>query len=110
VYGADQAKRGEGQYQLDCSTCHGVTLTGSESGSALIGSDFIADWAGKSMADLFEYTRSGMPKDSPGRLSRQQYAAVIAYILSANKYPAGEKELSSDAESLQQIKFEAPRD
>jgi quinoprotein glucose dehydrogenase len=109
VYNAGQAKRGEEQYQLDCSTCHGVMLTGGESGSALIGSDFIADWAGKTMADLFEYTQGGMPKDSPGRLSRQQYANLIAYILSANQFPAGEQELKSDAESLRQIRFEAPQ-
>jgi mono/diheme cytochrome c family protein len=108
IYTIQQAKRGEDQYQLDCSSCHGATLSGGESGSALIGTDFISDWTGKTVADLFEYTRTAMPKDSPGRLSRQQYADVIAFILSENKFPAGESELKADPEMLQPIRFEAP--
>jgi mono/diheme cytochrome c family protein len=107
IYTTQQAKRGEDQYQLDCSSCHGAMLTGGDTGSPLIGNDFVSEWAGRSVADVFEYTRTQMPKDSPGRLSRQQYADVIAYILSANNFPAGDSELKSDAESLQQIKFES---
>jgi mono/diheme cytochrome c family protein len=109
VYTTQQAKRGEDQYQLDCSSCHGAMLTGGDTGSPLIGSDFVSKWAGRSIADLFEYTRNQMPKDSPGRLSRQQYADVLTYILSANKYPAGDSELKSDADSLQKIEFETPQ-
>jgi quinoprotein glucose dehydrogenase len=108
AYTAEQAKRGENQYQQDCSSCHGATLEGSEAGTALIGTDFIGNWTGKTVADLFDYVRSKMPKDSPGRLSRQEYADVIAYILGANLYPEGRQELKSDAETLQQIRIEAP--
>ena len=109
VYTTEQAKRGEDQYQLNCSSCHGAELTGGDTGSPLLGSDFVSNWAGRTIADLFEYTRNQMPKDSPGRLSRQQYADVLTYILSANKYPAGESELKSDADSLQETRFETPQ-
>ena len=109
VYTTQQAKRGEDQYQLDCSSCHGAMLTGGDTGPPLLGGDFVSNWAGRTIADLFEYTRNQMPKDSPGRLSRQQYADVLTYILSANKYPAGNSELKSDADSLPKIRFEAPQ-
>ena len=48
-----------------------------------------------------------MPADQPGHLSREQNAALLAYILSANKFPAGAAELSTDANLLRQIRFEA---
>jgi mono/diheme cytochrome c family protein len=105
VYTETQAKRGMDVYDQECVTCHGPNLTGGESGPALVGSDFIANWSDKSVGDLFERTRIDMPKDSPGRLSRQQYADVIAYILSANKYPAGDGELEHDTATLQKIRW-----
>ena len=44
-----------------------------------------------------------MPQDSPGRLSRQQYADIVARILNANEFPAGESELGTDVAVLKQI-------
>ena len=34
-----------------------------------------------------------MPSDDPGNLSTRQYADVVAYILSFNEFPVGQKEL-----------------
>ena len=34
-----------------------------------------------------------MPSEDPGNLSRRQYADLVAYVLSANEFPGGEKEL-----------------
>ena len=48
-----------------------------------------------------------MPFDSPGSLTPEQYADVIAYMLSANKYPAGDKELAHEVAPLQQIQIVA---
>ena len=47
-----------------------------------------------------------MPADAPGSLSNQDTGDVIAYVLKLNKYPAGEKELSTDMSALGQVKIE----
>ncbi len=45
------------------------------------------------MGDMLERTKTSMPMSKPGSLSRQQIADVLAFVLSANKFPAGEVEL-----------------
>jgi hypothetical protein len=50
-----------------------------------------------------------MPFDSPGKLTAEQYADVIAYIFSANKFPAGDKELAHDTAPLQTIQLDAKK-
>ena len=44
-----------------------------------------------------------MPSDGPGKLSRRQCTDMIAYLLSANGFPAGESDLDSDAAVLHEI-------
>ncbi|HEX3704514.1 MAG TPA: cytochrome c [Vicinamibacterales bacterium] len=109
VYTPDQAKRGEQLYGQFCASCHGPALTGGEMAPALTGGDFATDWIGLTLNDLFERMRVSMPQDQPGALSRQQNADVLAFMLSAGKYPAGKTELPKEAEVLKTIKFEAPK-
>ena len=45
----------------------------------------------------------GVPRPHPGGLTPEQYGDVLAYVLSVNKYPAGDKELAHDTGPLQQI-------
>jgi hypothetical protein len=47
-----------------------------------------------------------MPFDSPGKLTSEQYADLIAYILGANKFPPGDKELAHDSGPLAQIQID----
>jgi hypothetical protein len=61
------------------------------------------------VGDLFERIRTTMPLDNPGRLSRQQNADVIAFVLKANGWPAGATELASDAGTLRQIRIASVR-
>jgi len=105
VYTQAQQKRGEAIYTRECSTCHGETLKGGEGSPALVGADFNASWDGKSMADLFDKIRSTMPAppEQPGKLTVQQDADVVAYILSANSFPAGPTELPTETEALKHI-------
>ena len=49
-----------------------------------------------------------MPQEAPASLSREQYADILAYILHMNGYPAGEKELSEQSESLNAISLVPP--
>ena len=109
VYTADQAKRGQAVFNDACSKCHLEDLSGGATSPPLKGDDFLSGWKGKSLGALFDEVRMTMPFDSPGSLTPAQYADVVAYILSANKFPAGDKDLEKDAAPLQQIKIEAPK-
>lgn len=109
VYTEEQAKRGEMTYRQFCGSCHGGMLTGGETSSPLTGGAFLANWNGLAIDDLFERIRRSMPQDKPGKLSRQQNADVLAYVLSFNKFPAGKAELPRQSEFLKEIRFEAYR-
>ena len=61
VYTADQAKKGEGLYKEQCAACHGDNLEGSGPMPPLAGMDFLANWKGKTLGDLFEKTQTTMP-------------------------------------------------
>jgi S-disulfanyl-L-cysteine oxidoreductase SoxD len=108
VYTADQAKRGQAVYSMSCANCHLEDLSGGTS-PPLAGMDFLNNWKGKTIGALFEQTKMTMPFDNPGGLTAAQYADVIAYILSMNKFAAADKELPSDAAPLQQITVDDPK-
>jgi S-disulfanyl-L-cysteine oxidoreductase SoxD len=107
VYTADQARRGQAVYAKECASCHGSDLTGGESAPALAGPGFLSNWTTLTVGDLFERTRVSMPENDPGKLSRAQIADVIAYLLSANRFPEGKAELDKQTEVLKQIHIDA---
>lgn len=107
VYTKEQATRGALTSGL-CTQCHGDSFQGDPA-PPLTGPDFLAKWDGRSVGDLFELIRQTMPDDDPGALSGQQYADLLAYIFSLNKFPAGSMELADAAEPLTQIRFEASK-
>jgi mono/diheme cytochrome c family protein len=109
VYTADQAKRGQAQYQQHCASCHGVSLTGGEMSPALAGGEFLANWNGLTAGDLFERIRKTMPQNKPGKLNREVNAEILAYLLAFNKFPESQTELSSNTEFLKQIRIEADK-
>ena len=107
VYTEAQAKRGEPLYKRECASCHGDSLTGGESAPPLAGGEFLANWNGLTLADLFERIRKTMPLDKPGKLSREVNADILAYVLGVNGFPAGKTELQHTANQLKQIRVEA---
>ena len=109
VYTEEQAKRGEPIYRKECALCHGEMLTGGESAPPLSGGVFLANWNGLTMADLFDRIRKTMPQSSPGKLTRQQNADVLAFMLNVNKFPAGKTELYKQSEMLKEIRFESEK-
>jgi len=109
AYTTEQAKRGEPIYAKECGSCHGEALDGVGQAPALAGDDFKANWNGQTVGDLFEKIQTTMPAGSPGTLSRQQSAAIVAFILKSNGYPSGAKELPTDGESLTKIRIEAAK-
>lgn len=101
VYTEVQAQRGEGSFKRICAECH--------TPGQFTGSSFVAAWRGAALYQLFDLIRTTMPDHSPGSLPAQTYADILAYILRLNQYPAGQKELVPDPDSLRAIRVEPPR-
>lgn len=109
VYTSEQAKRGETLYAKECASCHGAALNGGESAPPLTGGEFFSNWDGLTVGDLFERIRTTMPADHPGKLTREQDADVLAFMLSVNRFPEGKSELDHRTEVLKQIRLEAAK-
>ncbi|HJZ78433.1 MAG TPA: cytochrome c [Vicinamibacterales bacterium] len=109
VFGAAQAKRGEAISGRRCATCHNADLAGGQDGPALVGADVLRAWSGTTAGDLFDRIRTTMPADAPQSLSPQETADIVAFILSQNRCPAGDKELPSEKEALNQIQITPER-
>ena len=107
VYTASQATRGEAAYRADCASCHGAKLEGKGQVPPLTGRDFTWDWDYTGVDNLFETMLFTMPSDRKGQLSAAREAEILAYILKANGFPAGSRELPADAELLRVVRFEA---
>src|SRR5919197_232503 len=87
-YSAAQATRGKQLYSDQCVACHGEMLEGVV-GPPLTGDDFLTDFGGHPVADVIQKIQGTMPQQAPGTLTRAQATDLTAYILQANKYPAG---------------------
>jgi len=109
VFTEEQAKRGHVVFADECARCHSVDLMGNDDTPALAGEAFLSKWDGRTAGDLFDRIRSSMPDDNPGQLSNQQYADVLAHILSENEFPAGRQELAHKTAPLKQIRIDAKR-
>ena len=110
VYSEVQAKRGATLYAEQCASCHGEKLEGiADLFPALTGDPFVKNWQGKSVGELFEKIGMTMPALDPGSLKPEQDADLVAYLLSASKYPAGTTDLETAVDPLKQINIDAPK-
>jgi mono/diheme cytochrome c family protein len=109
VFTTAQAERGSALYASECANCHASNLSGNESVPPLVGEEFVSAYDGKPVQELFDVIAKTMPQDSPGRLSRQQDADVLAFIMNANHFPAGDRELPTDDAALAQIRWQKGR-
>ena len=106
VYTADQAEQGKALYtSTACAACHGAELAGAGQNPPLAGKVFLGNWTDETVADLFSKIETTMPATKPGSLKPEETAQIIAYILSANKFPAGNTALSTDSAKLKEIKI-----
>ena len=109
VYNQTQATRGQALYEAHCGRCHNVDLTGVDYTPALTNAPFQANYDTLPVGTLFERFRVTMPLNLENTLSRQTYLDIVAYVLSRNGFPAGDKELPSDLGDLNQITFLATK-
>lgn len=95
VFTEAQAERGRSLYRKSCAGCHASGF--------FKGDPFRLVWSGQPASGFFELIRTRMPMDNPASLDPAEYAAIVAYILELNGYPAGERELPDAREELDAI-------
>lgn len=105
AYTEAQAARGKAAYQQQCSFCHLSDLRGQGFAPPLIEEAFVQRWSDGNLGDLFTIVKLTMPQDKPASLMDQEYADIVAYLLKANQYPAGQQELAPDPAALKQVTF-----
>jgi mono/diheme cytochrome c family protein len=98
VYTAAQAARGKSAFDGRCSGCHET--------SRFSGKAFQEEWDGKPLKEIWDIASGTMPEDNPGSLKQQEYGDIIAYFLSLNEYPTGDKELEATGGAMAQIKID----
>ena len=107
IYTEEQAKRGEPVYKTVCETCHGPELKGDK-GPPLTTSNLVAGWKTDTLADLYLKIRDTMPRES-AKLTAQQAADVLAYMLQFDGFPPVTAELTTGEAELKEIRIEAPK-
>ena len=101
VFTEAQASSGEATFRRVCAACHDP--------GEFSGGRFRLTWVGQSAGDLFDTIATLMPEGDPGSLRPAQYAAVVAYLLQLNGYPAGEAALPTRLSALRAMQIvEAP--
>ena len=106
VYTEAQATRGQALYKDRCAACHGATLAGGQA-PPLTGDELTGNWGGP-LSDLVNKIQNTMPANDSGKLTPQQSADIVAYLLQVGKFPAGQAELVADEAGLKQITLPAP--
>jgi len=93
VYTKEQAARGQEAYHTQCRSCHEGT---DQDGPDLKGADFVDRWRGDRLNVLFTQIKTNMPGNRPGSLSESTTLDILAFLLSENGLPAGNRELTVD--------------
>jgi cytochrome c len=98
VYSQEQAERGEQLFGEACMVCHQP--------EEFADGGYMDGWSGMNVNDMVEFIRSTMPEDNPGRLKRQEYIDIVAFLFQQNGLPAGETEMVR--KELKNIHIEGP--
>ncbi len=95
LYTTAQAGAGSKAYATNCASCHGANLEGGV-GPALAGANLktLSKNTHLTVHDLFTFMSQQMPMNAPASLPKDQYVAIMAYVLKFNGYPAGSKMLT----------------
>jgi mono/diheme cytochrome c family protein len=103
VFSTAQAERGRAVYAESCAACHGASFTPAQGVPPVQGSAFRANWNGRTLADLMAKVRT-MPPGAENSLDDADRVAVIAYLLQASGFRAGQP-LAGDDAALRGIAF-----
>jgi len=102
-----QAAHGKALYSAACAKCHGAQLQGM-AGPALQGPAFApASNAHLTIGAVYTYMATNMPADKPGKMKDQDYADIMAFLLSSNGYRAGGAKMTADTVRASTTKLNA---
>jgi len=107
VYSAPQAERGRTGYMQSCAACHAQDLRGQGTAPSLVEESFAFLYDDVSVGELLDKIQKIMPSDRPGSLPAETYRDIVAFLLQANKFPAGEKEMDADLDGLRKVMITA---
>lgn len=93
IYTEAQAESGEALYKDQCLTCHDKKYF----------RPVLKRWEGQSLGVFYTVMFSSMPESNPGSLALEDYADILAYILSLSRYPEGDTALASAPEAMNEI-------
>jgi len=93
VFTAEQVTRGRAFFAAGCAECHGADLS-APNRPPLKGEVFLKHWMEDSLDALFSRIKS-MPNRT--NLDDDAHADVLAFLLDANCFPAGDHELKAAA-------------
>ncbi len=105
IFTAEQVESGKTKAIAECAACHGMTLKGDLAPS-LIGPDFIDHWFDANLGELVSRVKDTMPSQAPGSLKPEDYAEIMAYLLSEAGFPAGTETLTvASVDPLKAVKI-----
>jgi mono/diheme cytochrome c family protein len=107
VYSNEQADRGRTLFEVKCQSCHGDALEGGTLAPALKGREFLAAFQRKPLRRIYSRIISTMPPEDAGTLTEAESLALVALVLRANGYRAGDAALTR-ADDLNAIVVEMP--
>lgn len=91
-----QVAHGKRLYGGNCAKCHGTNMQGVTA-PALSGPAFAPTRGSHlTIGGIYTYMSTNMPADRPGKLKDDEYADIMAYLLSANGYGAGKTKMTAD--------------
>jgi cytochrome c len=103
VYTDAQAERGRAAYQQSCVACHRDDLRGDNTAPSLVGESFMFLWGDMEVGELSARIQKLMPPERPGSLPATTYTDIVAFILRKNEFPAGNRDLGADTDSLRTL-------
>jgi hypothetical protein len=101
VFTVQQARRGESSFYAQCVDCHDIAeFSGPEA--------VFQKERGNSIWPIFDFMWSEMPEDRPAWLEPNEYADILAFLLSEFGMPAGNAELEPDPDTLRSVRLVYP--
>lgn len=103
VFTEEQAAAGRAVYATNCATCHGPAARGAPGMPSLVGATLNRKYADMPLSVYFDYMMTNMPRGREGSLQPQQYADIMAFILTAHGVEPGDNTLTADPALLESI-------
>ena len=97
VFTGAQASRGEQRFKESCVTCHSI----EEQASSLR-----SKYRNGTLHDVFSVISTTMPQNSPGSLTPDDYASIVALYLRQSGHTPGSTDLPASPTALAKIRID----